>query len=262
MSSEFLSSYIGNAADDIRLYSKKLRQRATYEFASETSFYYRQRGSCHFFYTGEVNLFFDCMHKGAGSYLYFLINGEEADKRTADNDAFFDAINAGLWDCAKLMAVNSRTTCNFDYEYEDDFLYSYFLTYFFFLENHNDRTTSTQLLKQYEKILDGQTDSRFLLCTAFLENNNNDFLEHFEQFLSDRQQNIETMIEREVIGEEVWSWSRYFSNEGLALLKLAETLGFRLDNNYSQIPEILRTHPKVAFDVDLWKSLGAGEEPS
>jgi len=254
MSSEFLSSYINDSVDDIRLYSKKLRHKATYEFASETSFYYRQRGSCHFFYTGEVDLFFDCMHKGAGSYLYFLINGEEADKRTADNDAFFDAIGAGLWDCAKLMAVNSRTTCNFDYEYEDDFLYSYFLMHFFFLEDRNDRTTSTQLLKQYEKVLNGQTDLRFLLCTAFLENDTENFSIHFEQFLSDRQENIEKLIEREAMGEEVWSWSRYFSNEGLALLKLAETLDFKLNSHYSQIPEILRTDPKTVFDANLWKT--------
>ena len=85
------------------------------------------------------------------------------------------------------------------------------------------------------------------------EKNTDDFTEYFEQFLVERAANIERMIEREVIGEEIWSWSRYVSNEGLALLTLAELLEFQLDSSYSQVPEALRKHPKIDFNPNLWR---------
>lgn len=262
MSSEFLSSYIGNAESRVKRTTATLLKAPNCEVASENSFYHRQKGTCDFLRTGQVGTFFDCMHKSAGSYLYFLIEGNDVDKQTSDNNAFFDAVIAGLWECTKLMAQHARGTCNFDYEYEDDFLYNHFLLTYFFKKEKNKNDVCTQILADYKKVLNGESDVRFLLCKAFFERNTDDFTECFEQFLIERAGNIERMIEREVMGEEVWSWARYVSNEGLALLKLAEVLGFELDSHYSQIPEILRVHPDVDFNPNLWKEAAKSDQLS
>jgi len=242
-----------NATDDIRFTTAKLQKSITYDLAAENSFYYRQKGACHFFYTGQTSVFFECMHKSAGSYLFFLKNGKESDKRTSDGNVLFDAVNAGLWNAAQLIAQHSRKTCNFDYEYEDDFLYNYFLLNFFFLKGDDTDAKCAQILKDYEQVLAGDLDVRFLLCKSIYEKSEVDFLESFDQFLLERAEKIEKMIQREVMGEEEWSWARYFSNEGLALLKLGESLGFELSTNYSQIPEALRHSTTLQFNSELWK---------
>jgi len=55
--------------------------------------------------------------------------------------------------------------------------------------------------------------------------------------------------------EESWSWLRYFSSEGLALLKLADRVGLAVGTEYLHVSEGLRANPTFAFDPDAWRRL-------
>lgn len=255
MSSEFLSSYISNAEYDLKRSIPKLIQRAEQDIASKVGFYFRQKGTCDFLRTGRVSVIFDCLHRSAGSHLYFLQKADDVHKQTSASDSFFDAIICGLWDCAKLIAENSRQSFNSDCEYEDDYLYFHFLMAYFFGDNIKASDVGTKILADYERVLNGQHDDRFLLCKTFLEKDEKGFLEVFEHFLEARSESIDRMIEREAIGEDEWSWSKYVSHEGLALLKLAERLQFKLGSGYSQVPEVLRRHPNLSFNPNLWMQM-------
>lgn len=259
MSSEFLSSYISNAEYDLKRSIPKLLQQADKENALNVGLYFRQKGTCDFLRTGRTRVFFDCLHRSSSSYLYFLQKANNAQKQTSASDSFFDAIICGFWDCAKLMAENSRQSFNSDCEYEDDFLYYHFLMSYFFGDVKKASDVGTKILADYERVLNGQRNDRFLLCKAILENDEKGFLEVFEHFLVARSESVDRMIEREAIGEDEWSWSKYVSHEGLALLKLAERLQFKLGSDYSQIPEVLRQHPEVGFDPNLWKQVNFTE---
>ncbi|RJQ70909.1 MAG: hypothetical protein C4519_20090 [Desulfobacteraceae bacterium] len=255
MTSEYLSSYLDNAESDIIRLTAKLLAKPEREIALALSLAYRQKGACHFFLSGQTHVFFNCLHHSAASYLFFLQNSRLEDKVTSESAPFFDAINCGLWDCADEMARHSRTSCNFDYEYEDDFLYIFFLTNHFFNNDSDSQEICKNILADYEKVIEGTSDTRIGICRAFLKNNSAQFNEHFGQFLIERSERIEKMIDSEAIGEDIWSWSRYFSTEGLSLLKLAELKSFKLSTNYSQIPEALRDHPMVQFSSDIWKKI-------
>ena len=250
MSSEFLDSYIENSASDIEETVPELLQKVDFDTAIELSFYYRQNASCQYLLTGNTTAFVDNMHRSAGSFLYFLQTSKEQDKRTSENEPYFDAIVGGFMKTVGQMAKYSRSSCNFDYEYEDDFLYTHFLLSYFFREADGQK-----ILSDYEAVLEGDDDVRFDLCKSFFEKDPDMFNDKFEQFLVERDENMIKMISRETVGEDIWSWSKYISMEGLALLKLASLLNFKTNTNYKQIPEGLRYLPETEFNSNLWQSI-------
>jgi hypothetical protein len=146
------------------------------------------------------------------------------------------------------MAKYSRSTCNFDCEYEDDFLYTHFLLSYYFQAEDGQR-----ILSNYESVLDGDDDIRFDLCKSFLDKDSETFNDKFGEYLVERDEKMIKMISRETIGEDIWSWSKCISMEGLAFLKLASLLNFKTDTNYKQIPEGLRYLPENEFNPNLWQ---------
>lgn len=252
MASEYLSSYIENSGERAEDTVPELIKKPSHELAVENCFHYRQHAGSSFLHTGNTTTFFECMHRSAGCFLYMLKNEMEAEKRSSENEPLFDAVCAGLLDAAGEIAEYSRASCNFDYEYEDDFLYFHFIaTYFFRREAVVDCET---ILKKYEEVLDGDLSTRLDICTSFFKKDPDMFRDSFDQFLNEREELINQQIEGETIGEEEWAWSKYISVEALALLKLATLLNFKTETNYRQAPESLRHPPKLKFDPDLWRS--------
>jgi hypothetical protein len=253
VSSEYLTSYIENSAGLLKYRTPELLKTPTFKIADLLCFSFRQNGSCEFLLTGDSKVYFDSLHKSAGCYLYFLKNGDESEKRTSINTPFFDAITAGLYDGVMEMSKYARKTWNDDCEYEDDFLYTHFLLNYFFPQS--EAINCEQILTDYETVLAGDSDTRFDLCKSFFEKDPELFNESFVRFLDERKQEVSEAIDRERIGEDEWSWTKYISVEGLALLKLAQLLNFKTGQNYLQIPELLRDPKPVAFKPDYWQSV-------
>jgi len=65
----------------------------------------------------------------------------------------------------------------------------------------------------------------------------------------------EAMIGREAMPEESWSWLRYFSSEGLAVVRLADWIGLPIDADYRHVNELVRRAPTPSFDPHAWQRI-------
>lgn len=254
MGSEYLSSYIANSAERADFDAEELAKHPGHELGVELCFHYRQHAGSTFLHTGNTIKFFECMQRSAGSFIFALQNEKESEKRSSENEAFFDAVCAGLADAATAIAKYSRSTWNRDYEYEDDFLYMHFLMSFFYRRDSMTNADFKGILEQYALVLNGDLSTRFDLCQSFFDQDPEKFASVFERFLLEREEHINVQIERDVIGEEEWAWSKYISVEALSLLQFATKLNFKTETNYRQAPEQLRRSPATRFDADLWRS--------
>jgi len=206
MSSEYLSSYLENSAPDIEEAVPELLEKVIFtKGGGELGFFFRQNGSCHYLLSGSTTRFVEAMQGSVGSYLYYLQKGKDDDKRTSENEAYFDAIVGGLMSAVSEMAKYSRKSWNSDVEYEDDFLYTHFILSYFFRRESAEKTDCTQILTNYEQVLDGDNDVRFDICRSFYDSDSVLFNDSFEQFLIEREEKMDQMIRREVIGEDIWS---------------------------------------------------------
>lgn len=253
MSSSLLPICIENATDALGPLVKTVTagppQRKHVQIAC---FFFRQRATAELLLWGQTDAYYQNLVQSSGLYLYFLQNANDTEKRVSDQDALFDAINAGLWDvCQQMTFAIRQALFQPDYEYEDDYIYAQILMALFFIP-HSDELVR-QWLDDYERVLEGRSDTRYDICRAFVENDRLGFEASFEELLEARRDRIEGMIDRGAMTEEVWAWARYVSTEGLALSRLADLKAFEQTDYYPQIPCLLRSLPKVRFDPDLWR---------
>lgn len=254
MSSQFLSTYLDDADISLEEIIPSFKQNEnSRKHVGLVAFYFRQRGLCSILLTGQADNYYKNAVQAIGSYLYFLSKATDDEKLISDSSTFFDAVNTGLTDVCKQFALLSQTSWKKDYEYEDDFLYNKFLMDHFFIEGSDAECEAT--LEAYNRLLNGVNDVRYTLCKSFYEEDGTAFTECFSEFLEQRQERIEDLISKGVMIESVWSWARYISTEGLALLRLAEKKSFLLDSHYSQIPELLRQLPTITFNPTAWQTL-------
>lgn len=98
-----------------------------------------------------------------------------------------------------------------------------------------DRASATTSLEQYEQWLDGETDPRFEICSAFANNDETAFLDAFHMLLAQRLEHIEehraTDLDDAIIAAE-----RFIFVEGLALLRIARLRSFTVDQDFALCP--------------------------
>ena len=254
MSSAYLESYIKNAQFSLqRLLSRLLSGGIDWHGIQEICTYFRQRGVCSLLLYGVAQPFYINMMQSAGAYLYYLQRVGDEHKVTSQVKPFFDAIGGGFWNCAEAIANYSRLSWNGDYEYEDDFLYVLFLLKYFFLDSIDGECEG--IIARFEEVSGGADGARLDICKAFLTADNALFEEMIHVLLDQRVEEVEKMIARNELPEEVWSWIRYFSSEGLALLRLAERRGFATGETYLHVPDSVRAEASFPFDSDAWRNL-------
>src|SRR5262245_34873397 len=87
----------------------------------------RRKGICSLFVEGLPELLHADLQKSGAAYLYALQSSEDAAKVTSDAGPFYDAIASGDNITARDISRRSRPTWNSNEEYEEDFLYVWFL---------------------------------------------------------------------------------------------------------------------------------------
>lgn len=254
MSSGYLADFIDNAEDGLEILIPaatrgELDGRGIHKLCDR----YRQRGACTFLLTGEAAPFFVNAMQSAGAYLSWLRRAEESQKVTSWARPFYDAVGGAFWDCARSIAEASRTTWNGSREYEEDFLFMAFLMKLFFLGAGEGECRA--LIASHEKVTEGADEAHRNVCLALLEKDAALFDRSLRELLQARSDRVEAMIEREAIPEESWAWLRYFSLEGLALLKLADRSGLPVGTDYLHVSERLRKGAGFAFDPEAWRQL-------
>ena len=213
---------------------------------------FRQRGVCSLLLHGRAKPFFENAMQSSAAFAYFLPSCSNDAKRTSEAHPLYDALGAGYWDCAKVIARHSRETCNHDYEYEEDFLFVLFLIKHFFFQASLKECKA--ILIEHERIADGQESEKRGLCQSFLERDSNLFNKSLYAFLEQRLEEIQAKIKRGTMPEETACWRGFFSIEGIAFVRLAERLGLKTEPEYLHIPSIVRVENKLRFDPDCWRT--------
>ena len=135
--------------------------------------YYRQLGVATLLQEGSADRYDICAMQSAGMYLYELEPQPDGAKVTSFAKPLFDAIGSGYWEAARWIAEASRPTWNPEREYEDDFLYVWFLIQHGVLQAPAEVTEP--ILERYEEVLDGELDLRLDVCRALLRRHAKDF---------------------------------------------------------------------------------------
>ncbi|MCA9681750.1 MAG: immunity 49 family protein, partial [Myxococcales bacterium] len=135
-------------------------------------------------------------------------------------------------------------------EYEDDFLYVWFLMKHAVLEA--PRVETQELLRRYEAVLEGADDVRLSICRALLASDAESLDAALAVLLEQRRDNVEELIARGVVDSDASTWLRHFALEGVALLKLAERQGMKMGPRYLHCPAPLREESPFEFALNAW----------
>lgn len=212
--------------------------------------YYRQLGVATLLQEGSADRYHICAMQSAGMYLYELEPQPDGAKVTSFAKPLFDAIGSGYWEAARWIAEASRPTWNPEREYEDDFLYVWFLIQHGVLQAPAEVTEP--ILERYEEVLDGELDLRLDVCRALLRRHAKDFDTALVGLLERRRHDVNAMADRGALGDDAAMWMRHFSLEGVALLKIAERLRMATEPQYLHCPGPVRGESPWEFDRGAW----------
>ncbi len=253
MSSRFLQVFADNATFVVTGTLPFLQsRRADPSQVRDVCTQYRRRGIARFLQTARPDVLQQDLQRSGTACAAYLGWADETVKVASQAGPFYDAIASGDARTAKTIAELSGTTLKPDYEYEDDFLYTRILMSRFHLGGR--RADLEALLKRYELLLDGAEDPRFLICRAFLAERPEEYEAALEQLIAMREDHYARGIEEDAILEEEWATEGKIFVEGLALVRLARTLGFPTQKEYLFIPSIALAQGAIAFDGASWMS--------
>jgi len=254
MGSEFLADYIDNATLELETYvPAAVRGELDFKNLLQLCFRFRQRGVCSFLLDGNPGPLLSNFMQSTGAYMAYLPGIDDAQKVTSHSKPFYDAVGAGFWDPAAFIARASRKTWNQSKEYEDDFLFVFFLMKRFFLGGSDAECRA--LIDAHARAAEGKDQPHRDICLGLLEKDAARFDAGLRQTLDERAERVEALIDREAMPEESWSWLRYFSSEGLAVVRLADWIGLPIDADYRHVNELVRRAPTPSFDPNAWQRI-------
>ncbi len=252
MSSAYLPDFVENATDDLDiLVPAALRGELDFTGLQKLCDRFRQRAVCSFLMSGDPIPFATNMMQSAGAAVTLLPSIDDGQKVTSQARPLYDAIGGGFWEAADALARLSRVTWNPAREYEDDFLFVMFLVKHCF--EHAAEAECRKLVAEHERAAEGGDEEHRDVCLGLLEHDGARFHAGLTQILAVRAARVEAMVARDAIAEEDWSWLRYFSSEGLALLRLADRSGLPVGSEYLHVSELLRHAPAPPFDPHAWR---------
>jgi hypothetical protein len=212
----------------------------------------RRRGLCSLFLEGVPQYLLADLQRSGAAFLYGLRSARDDEKVTGDAGPFFDAVGCHDVGTARQIALVSRDTWNEQEEYEDDFLYVYFLMKKFFLNASEDEVRP--LLQRFESLALTGGDPRFDICSSFMDGDYIRFEKAFEALIRNYDSYYRAGVNRDEILEEEWSTEGQFFTEGLAVLRLAAMSGFPIEDNYLYVPSIAIASRATNLDPDSWRT--------
>ncbi|WP_437949724.1 hypothetical protein WME98_02045 [Sorangium sp. So ce296] len=252
MSSAYLDAYIDNAGTRIARWVPLLASGSLgWSDVQRLCGAFRQRAVCTLLLGGTVRGFQQDLMKSGAAFAHHLRSVPEAVKITSQAKPFFDAIGAGAWSCAADIASHSRMSPDPDREYVEDFLYVQLLMKHFFLGA--SAAECEAILARCEAALQGADRTRVDLCAALLAGDAARFDVFLRALLDRRADLVEQAIARGAMPEEAWSWLRYFSSEGLALLRLASIKNMKIGETYRHVPDITYQAAPIPYEPDAWR---------
>ncbi|WP_426756610.1 Imm49 family immunity protein [Myxococcus sp. Y35] len=206
------------------------------------------------FLTGTSEPFLLRLQQSGRAFAHYLRGAANDDVRLSRSRPLLDAIGAGDFDGAALIARHARRAWAQGEEYEEDFLFIEFLIQHGVLEA--PVSACEDLLTRYERALRGAEDLRFDVCRALLAADAESFNEALALYLSDRKERLEAQAETSPFPEEFLATEWSFSLEGLVLARLAERRGLETEEDYLHVPSLARARSRTPPGEDSWRVLG------
>jgi hypothetical protein len=254
MTSGFLPVFVQNALEDNEeLLPDVVAGRADFRTVLEFCQNFRMASIGALFLGSEPKVFRQMLHHSGRAYVHFLGYADPGTTLTSKAEPFFDAVAAGDFDGARLIARHSRRDWARGEEYEEDFLFVECLMQQFFLEG--TPRAGEDLLERYETALQGSEDARLPVCKALLGGDADDFNASLAQYLSERGDLLAKLDEGGTLMEEESVTEGNLSVEGLALVRLAEHKGLKTERDYLHVPSLARKGGRVPFSAEAWKKL-------
>ena len=254
MASQYLSVFVQNALEENEeLLQDVLTGRADVETLLTFCENFRLAGIGALFLGSAPKLFRQMLHYSGRAYAHSLGRAGLHTALTSKANPFFDAVGAGDFDAAALIAQVSRRDWVQGEEYEEDFLFVEFLMQRFFLGATPQ--SGAAMLERYEASLQGAEDCRLPMCHALLNRDSQAFNSALTTFLGEREELLTGLSDGGAVSDEVAATEGNLCVPGLALVKLAERDGLETEQDYLHVPSSARKGGLIAFSPDDWRML-------
>jgi len=164
-------------------------------------------------------------------------------------EPFVDAVAAESWDVARDIATVSPADWLKNQEYEDDFCYGRFLHLWVLRKPDAPPDELQKVLDRFDRALGKADGSRLAVCRALLAHDEGAFRDAFDALLAQRQDEVKAKLARTTHNPALLLDCQVFV-EGLALLRLADALGFRMESEYPGCPRLARVPSQVGVLPD------------
>lgn len=216
--------------------------------------FYRRMAIAKLLMSGVPDDFFEDLSRSARAFLYYLEGKDDAAKATGKADPFFDAVACGDMEAAAGIAKHARATWNEAKEYEEDFLYLWFL-----MKRFAARTSAADLdaiLRRWADVIQGEEDSRLELCRAFQSRDAGAAGKALEAIAAGRAQETRKLLADERVPPDDVPTTAKVSVELLALLRLAELAGLATEAHLPLAPSVARQLDRAKIPPpDSWRDV-------
>jgi hypothetical protein len=218
----------------------------------DTATYFQALGSCNLLLNMDLAGFGKNLVYSAFARRWFLkwsrAEGNDRDEHLAisRSESFFDAVAAGAIAVAREIVDLSPDAWIADGEYEDDFYYFFFLHRFIQRYRQTDPGLLSPILAQFGRALEGGDSSRLDICKAFAMNDGAAFGAAFEALINAHEEVVY------VTDDPTAEPRRNIFVEGLALLRIAERVGFVTESDYRYCPGTARLVNVPSLPEDIF----------
>ena len=147
-----------------------------------------------------------------------------------------DAVAAGDFALANRIAALSPKEFRKGHEYVDDYCFTQIINGLIGKAGSKDRFLP--YLNRFEIYLEGQSNARFDLSCALIDCDQVAFEEAFSELLNTHEQYITQAKQRGQLEDPVVLAHRFVCIEGLAILRIADTIGLKTESEYRYCPSI------------------------
>lgn len=250
--SQFLPVYEQNfLADNGQLLAKVQNGQAPLRHVLAFCANFRRAAIASLLQTARSPLFRKRLQRSGAAFAHFLQQAAHETKKTSASMPYLDALAAGDFDTATVIAQLSRRDWRSDEEYEEDFLF------YEVLMQHGslgaDDGTVSGLIDRWEQCLAGTVDERLEVCRALVRRDAAAFEKALKKWLRVRASDFRDR--RSELEDEVLATEASVSIEGVAIARLAVRNGLPLVQDYPQIPSTARDDAPLAWSARSFTDL-------
>jgi hypothetical protein len=218
-------------------------------------------GICNLLLYADPDRFYENLVRSGHTRRYFLRKSRDEgnldDFRLAISrwDSFLDVVACGHFQLARDIVALSASHWISGGEYEDDFLYRYFLHNFISPPDPQRDARLHESLTRWKAWLSGQPSARLNCCAALLAREPTAFDESFDGLVAHRQAEIAKQRKMELAADIGFEPRSQVFVEGLALLRMAQAIGLILRADYPMCPAIARAAASKPFPADIFPEI-------